>query len=157
MKRLTRYPITIRTDLWELTLVLLSLGVVTWLLGVDHHPVQSSRELAVFRQRYGPEHNTKREEEWLIRDHFQDRRGGSFVEVGANHYRVGSKTYYLETELGWSGLAVEPQAGIRSGLHPLPATNEIPAVLRFRYVEQHGAPLCHASRGSIGWGGPGRT
>jgi FkbM family methyltransferase len=109
VKRLTRYPITIRTDLWELTVVLLSLGVIAWLLGVDHHPVQSSRELAAFRQRYGPDHNTEREEEWLIRDHFQDRRGGSFVEVGANHYRVGSKTFYLETELGWSGLAVEPQ------------------------------------------------
>ena len=47
MKRLTRYPIIIRTDLWELAVVVVSLGVIGWLLGVDHHPVLSSRELAL--------------------------------------------------------------------------------------------------------------
>jgi FkbM family methyltransferase len=31
------------------------------------------------------------------------------VDVGANHYREHSNTYYLETQLGWSGLAIEPQ------------------------------------------------
>ena len=45
----------------------------------------------------------------MIRDYFSERRGGVFVDVGANHYRTTSKTYYLETKLGWSGIAVEPQ------------------------------------------------
>ena len=45
----------------------------------------------------------------MIRDYFQDRRDGMFVDVGANHYKNASKTYYLETRLGWSGLAIEPQ------------------------------------------------
>lgn len=72
-------------------------------------PEQSSVELDYFRSRYGPHHHTERQEEWLIRDYFQDRRGGVFVDVGANHYRASSKTYYLETQLGWSGVAVEPQ------------------------------------------------
>ena len=45
----------------------------------------------------------------MIRDFFKDRRNGFFVDVGANHYRWTSKTYYLETTLGWSGLAIEPQ------------------------------------------------
>jgi FkbM family methyltransferase len=72
-------------------------------------PVQSAYEMQFFRDRYGPDHNTEREEEWMIRDYFQDRRGGVFVDVGANHYRSANKTYYLETKLGWSGLAVEPQ------------------------------------------------
>jgi FkbM family methyltransferase len=72
-------------------------------------PVQSAYEMDYFRKRYGPGHHTEREEEWMIRDYFQDRRDGVFVDVGANHYRATSKTYYLETQLGWSGLAIEPQ------------------------------------------------
>jgi FkbM family methyltransferase len=72
-------------------------------------PVQSVYEMDFFRKRYGPNHHTEREEEWMIRDYFQDRRGGVFVDVGANHYRATSKTYYLETQLGWSGIAIEPQ------------------------------------------------
>jgi FkbM family methyltransferase len=74
------------------------------------NPVQSAVEMEPLRERYGPGHYTEREEEWMIRDYFQDRRNGFFVDVGANHYRSASKTFYLESELGWSGLAVEPQA-----------------------------------------------
>ena len=72
-------------------------------------PVQSTSELEFFKNKYGPGHYSEREEEWLIRDYFQDRKGGIFVDVGANHYKHASKTYYLEERLGWSGLAVEPQ------------------------------------------------
>lgn len=72
-------------------------------------PVMSAGELEPYRQKYGPSHYSEREEEWLIRDFFQDRRGGVFVDVGANHFKSASKTYYLEKELGWSGLAIEPQ------------------------------------------------
>ena len=68
-------------------------------------PVSWSRS----RTEYGPNHYSEREEEWLIRDYFADRRGGVFVDVGANHYQDASKTYYLETNLAWSGIAVEPQ------------------------------------------------
>ena len=98
-----------------LALVTLSLGAVvgtTWASrrsGSDPRMVQSAAELEPFRQRYGPDHYSEREEEWLIRDYFSDRRGGFFVDVGANHYRHASKTYYLESKLQWSGLAIEPQ------------------------------------------------
>ena len=57
---------------------------------------------------YGPARYSQFAEEWIIRDFFQDRRGGVFVDVGANHYRDASTTYYLEKNLGWSGLAIEP-------------------------------------------------
>ena len=57
---------------------------------------------------YGPARSSQFAEEWIIRDFFHDRRDGVFVDVGANHYRDASTTYYLETSLGWSGLAVEP-------------------------------------------------
>jgi FkbM family methyltransferase len=71
--------------------------------------VVSSTELEAFRKKYGPDHYSEREEEWMIRDYFQDKRDGVFVDVGANHYKFASKTYYLESKLGWSGLAIEPQ------------------------------------------------
>jgi FkbM family methyltransferase len=73
------------------------------------NPVVSAAEMQVFRERYGPDHFSEREEEWLIRDFFQDRRDGVFVDVGAHHFKSSSKTYYLESKLGWSGLAIEPQ------------------------------------------------
>jgi FkbM family methyltransferase len=68
---------------------------------------RASRYLAAA---YGPDRYSQFAEEWIIRDFFQDRRGGVFVDVGANHYRDSSTTYYLEKNLGWSGLAIEPLA-----------------------------------------------
>jgi FkbM family methyltransferase len=65
--------------------------------------------------RYGPTRNSKDLEEWLVRDFFQDERGGVFVDVGANHHQVNSNTYFLETALGWSGVAIEPQARFAAG------------------------------------------
>ena len=104
----------IRLDLWELTLCigLAFAAYATWSVSraANENPVQSEAELEPFRQKFGPGHFTEREEEWLIRDFFQDRRGGFFVDVGANHYQLASKSYFLETKLGWSGIAIEPQA-----------------------------------------------
>jgi FkbM family methyltransferase len=106
--RITRF-LTTRIDLWEVLLILVFvLTLVYGLRPVSFGEVQSAREIDEFRQKYGPGHHSEREEEWLIRDFFKDRRGGFFVDVGANHYRTASKTYYLETVLGWSGLAIEP-------------------------------------------------
>jgi FkbM family methyltransferase len=76
---------------------------------------ETAREMAPFRAKYGPGHNSEQQEEWFIRDFFHDRRDGTFVDVGANHYRNSSKTYYLETELGWSGIAIEPQREFAEG------------------------------------------
>ena len=58
-------------------------------------------------KKYGPERASLGYEEWIVRDHFQDRRNGVFLDVGANHYQLRSNTYFLETSLGWSGLAVD--------------------------------------------------
>lgn len=65
-------------------------------------------EARFLADKYGPHRNSYSAEEWIIRDFFQDRKDGFFVDVGANHYRITSNTYYLETRLNWSGLAVEP-------------------------------------------------
>jgi FkbM family methyltransferase len=66
-------------------------------------------ELQPLAERYGPARNSRYGEEWIIRDFFQDRRGGVFVDVGANRYERENNTYFLETQLEWSGLAIEPQ------------------------------------------------
>ena len=47
------------------------------------------------------------DEELIIRDYFQDRRGGFFLDVGAADPTVNNTTYYLEKHLGWSGIAVD--------------------------------------------------
>jgi FkbM family methyltransferase len=59
-------------------------------------------------ERYGLKRNSRNLEELIIRDFFQDKRGGVFLDVGANHYQLESNTFYLESVLGWSGVAVEP-------------------------------------------------
>ena len=65
-------------------------------------------ELEPFRK-YGPQRSSQFFEEWIIRDYFKDRANGVFLDVGANHYKRDSTTYFLETGLGWTGIAVEPQ------------------------------------------------
>jgi FkbM family methyltransferase len=46
-------------------------------------------------------------EEVIIRDFFQDRRNGFFLDVGCGHPIDDSNTYYLEEHLGWSGIGVD--------------------------------------------------
>ena len=64
---------------------------------------------------YGSQRNSRNFEEWIIRDFFQDRRDGIFLDVGANHHQRESNTYFLETSLGWSGVAIEPLAEFAAG------------------------------------------
>jgi FkbM family methyltransferase len=68
-----------------------------------------SAEVGALQAKYGPQRASRNAEEWIIRDFFNDRREGVFLDVGANHFHDESNTYYLETVLGWSGIAVEPQ------------------------------------------------
>ena len=129
-RRSSRRPV-IQLDALETILVALLLqaavlGGLAWAVMRGQqsvNPVQSASELEALRVRYGPNHFSEREEEWIIRDFFQDRRGGTFLDVGANHYQDASKTFYLESQLGWSGLAVEPQTQFAVGYardgHPM--------------------------------------
>jgi FkbM family methyltransferase len=104
-----------RFDLVELSAVgAFAALAVTSLLWVSQarlaYVVRSAaQEADQLKERYGPGRYSRNEEEWIIRDYFQDRRGGYFVDVGANHYRNDSNTFYLEKRLGWSGLAIDPQ------------------------------------------------
>jgi FkbM family methyltransferase len=50
------------------------------------------------------------DEELIIRDFFQDRGAGFFVDIGCSEPIKGSTTYYLEKHLGWSGIGVDARA-----------------------------------------------
>jgi FkbM family methyltransferase len=56
---------------------------------------------------FSPKLYSERNEEVIIRHFFKNRRAGTFLDVGAYHYRNGSNTYYLEKKLGWSGIAID--------------------------------------------------
>lgn len=60
------------------------------------------KKLAQKKQLYS-QHN----EELIIRDFFQDKRGGVFLDVGCAWPVKDSNTYFLEKELGWSGVGVD--------------------------------------------------
>jgi FkbM family methyltransferase len=52
-------------------------------------------------------------EKRLIKDYFNNQQEGTFVEVGANEpTSTGSQSWHLESELGWSGVLVEPNPGL---------------------------------------------
>jgi len=46
-------------------------------------------------------------EEIIIRDFFQDREGGFFVDVGCAWPTRANNTYYLEKHLGWTGIGID--------------------------------------------------
>ena len=50
------------------------------------------------------------DEELIIRDFFQDRRGGFFLDVGCAWPIRASNTYYLEKHLGWKGIGIDALA-----------------------------------------------
>jgi FkbM family methyltransferase len=83
-------------------LVALTAAAMQVWLKPDPHPL-----LVQLEQRYGQK-SSRFGEEWIIRDFFRDRRGGTFLDVGANHYKDENNTYFLETSLGWSGIAIDP-------------------------------------------------
>ena len=65
------------------------------------------------QRRYGTR-NSRNAEEWVVRDYFQDQRGGVYLDVGAADPREWNNTYFLETTLGWSGLAIDAHSEFAS-------------------------------------------
>jgi FkbM family methyltransferase len=94
-----------RLDALEVVLVVALAVVVTWTAARQHYSVPV--EARAFRAMYGRSVDSQYDEELFIRDFFNGRRAGFFVDVGANDYRKYNNTYYLEERLGWSGIAVD--------------------------------------------------
>lgn len=78
----------------------LIVALAPWLLGTDPAPRRDI--IGTEKKRYS-QHN----EELIIRDFFQDRRDGFFLDVGCAWPVYHNTTYYLEKHLGWSGIAVD--------------------------------------------------
>ena len=100
----TRRPRRLWRGVPELVLTAAFSAFVAWYVVTTRLP-EEARELEA---RFGSERNSEGIEEWIIRDFFKDRRDGFFVDVGANHFKKHSNTYFLETALNWSGIAIEP-------------------------------------------------
>lgn len=82
-------------------LMLMAVAVTVWW----QHPY---REIAPFEKKWGKKKYSQFNEELFIRDFFQDKKNGYFIDVGANDYKVNSTTYYLEKHLNWRGIAIDP-------------------------------------------------
>ena len=97
-----------RFSLLQLVLVLV---VLTGAAACSRQPATTGPnvepEAEGLKAKYGPAKNSYGPEEWIVRDFFQDRRDGVFLDVGANHYKSTSNTYYLEQHLNWSGVAID--------------------------------------------------
>jgi FkbM family methyltransferase len=109
-----------KLDLHETALVAGLLAIASFVLGYEvnarvNPSLASGAEVQWLARTYGPAKNSQYVEEWVVRDFFKDRRAGTFVDVGAADYREYSNTYFLETQLDWSGLAIEPQASFAPG------------------------------------------
>src|SRR5688572_30099919 len=100
---MTREPHSRALFDWKALGLIAMLALVAVLVWYSSRPavVPLLPELRPFAEKYGPSRNSQFGEEWLIRDFFQDKRGGIFVDVGANHHQSLSTTYYLEVALGW--------------------------------------------------------
>jgi len=101
-----------RFDVWEVGwiagfVLLAGFGAGRYFVLNYHEPFVSPRETGWLREQYGPGKWSENAEEWIVRDFFRDERGGVFVDVGSADARTGSNTYYLESQLGWSGIAVD--------------------------------------------------
>jgi FkbM family methyltransferase len=110
-----------RLDLVEVALLSGLLVLCTWIFArrdwarLEPFAEDGVAELAPIERVYGPGLQSENHEEWMVRDFFNDRRGGVFVDVGANHYRHNSNTYFLDVERGWSGIAVDAQREFAPG------------------------------------------
>ena len=52
------------------------------------------------------------QDKWIINKVFPDFKNGYFLDIGAYDGKKWSNTFTLEKELGWTGIAVEPNANL---------------------------------------------
>jgi len=111
-----------RFNLVELVIIATAIAIVAFVFGRSRTESRlapflsrGAAELQALQARFGPERNSRYGEEWLIRDFFAEQRDGVFVDVGANHHQRDSNTFFLEKRLGWSGIAIDPQAKFADG------------------------------------------
>jgi FkbM family methyltransferase len=108
-RRLTSFQF----DAVEALLLAAFAALATWAGARHYYSIPS--EARAFRTLYGTSVHSQYDEELYIRDFFNGKRGGFFVDVGANHYQKFNNTFYLETALDWSGIAIDALPEFASG------------------------------------------
>jgi hypothetical protein len=101
-----------------------------------------------FIRRFGPEKFSAGLEEYMVRDFFQDQRGGTFLDVGAFQAVAGSNTYRLERDFGWSGLALDANPAVAADYPRLRPQTRF--VLAFVADRDQGVTTLHVARASPG-------
>jgi FkbM family methyltransferase len=66
--------------------------------------------------RRGGFHGQNGQDKWVVEKIFKHRRNGFFVDIGANDGMDINNSYYLEQQLGWSGICVEPMPKVFAAL-----------------------------------------
>jgi FkbM family methyltransferase len=87
---------------------------------------------------------------------FGARRGGVFLDIGAHDGVSYSNTFYLEKELGWTGICIEPHPGVFSRLREHRhctcenvAVASSPRTAKFMCVSGYGEMLSRFSTGPV--------
>lgn len=60
-------------------------------------------------QPFAPYYSQEGQDKYVIEKFFKDKKDGVFFDIGAHDGISYSNTYFLEKELGWTGVCVEPQ------------------------------------------------
>ena len=50
----------------------------------------------------------KGQDEWVIKDIFNFKKNGYFIDLAASNGMNGNNTYIMETKLNWKGICIEP-------------------------------------------------
>jgi len=87
----------------------IGVGAIAWILNKPQVLTEHQKKVAELVARYGEVKYSQWAEELIIRDFFQDRTGGFFLDVGAGDALRDSTTAYLEKELGWTGIAIDAE------------------------------------------------
>lgn len=56
--------------------------------------------------------SSKGQDRWIVTKIFPGLRHGFFVEIGAGNGFIGSDSFVLENDFGWSGICVEPNPNL---------------------------------------------
>lgn len=88
----------------------------------------------------------------IVDEYFRDMRDGFFIETGSCDGIFQSNTFYLETELNWSGLLIEPNPNyVKECIVNRPKSKVYEcALVSFDFKDDHTVLYSIASKGAMG-------
>lgn len=136
---------------FEVCLVVVFAMLATWIVATKARPHLTRPVWFVdpewqgrLTAKYGASKFSAGLEEYLVRDFFDDKAGGVFLDVGSSDAMKGSNTYRLERDFGWSGVAVDADAAVA---RTYAARSRTRFVLAFVAGTDEGTALLHRGEG----------